>query len=180
MRALAPPNVESELSYAYLHAVASHAGVSCEVAGRHEDNNGTDARLTSWGPFKPAGYLTEVTIKVQLKATVAVPVDDGANLSYFLKGINQYDDLRCETISSARILVVLFLPNNSSDWLDHSMEQLSLRRCAYWQSLRGAPKSSNGSGATIKLPKTQVFNVASLQDLASRLSRSDFPIYPTK
>lgn len=68
MRALSPPNIESELSYAYLHAVASKAGMACSGGNRHEDNNGIDATLTAWGPFNNGGYLTEVDIKVQLKA----------------------------------------------------------------------------------------------------------------
>ena len=178
MQALSPPNIESELSYAYLHAVASHAGVACSLGGRHEDNNGIDATLTAWGPFTNGGYLTEVTIKVQLKATIAVPADDGTNLSYFLHGVNRYDDLRTETVSNARILIVLFLPTNAEEWLNHSADQLALRRCAYWQSLRGAPQTSNGSGATVKLPKNQMFSAQTLNDLATRLSLPDFPRYP--
>ena len=43
MQALSPPNIESELSYAYLHAVASKAGMACNAGSRHEDNNGIDA-----------------------------------------------------------------------------------------------------------------------------------------
>ena len=180
MRALSPPNIESELSYAYLHAVASHAGMACSVGSRHEDNNGIDATLTAWGPFTNGGYLTEVTIKVQLKATVAVPADDGTSLSYFLRGVSRYDDLRVESVANARILVVLFLPANAPEWLTHSHEQLALRRCAYWQSLRGAPETSNGSGVTVKLPKSQMFNAQSLGDLAVRLSKQDFPCYPAQ
>ena len=178
MQALSPPNIESELSYAYLHAVASHAGMACSVGSRHEDNNGIDATLTAWGPFTNGGYLTEVTIKVQLKATIAVPTDDGTNLSYFLQGVNRYDDLRTETVSNARILVVLFLPANAQDWLHHLPEQLALRRCAYWQSLRGAPATANMVGTTVKLPKDQMFNADQLKDLAARLSQPDFPRYP--
>ena len=73
MQALSTPNIESELSYAYLHAVASKAGMACSQGSRHEDNNGIDASLTAWGPFADGGYLTEVNIKVQLKATVYLP-----------------------------------------------------------------------------------------------------------
>lgn len=53
MQALSPPNIESELSYAYLHAVASYASMACNVGNRHEDNNGIDATLTAWGFFMP-------------------------------------------------------------------------------------------------------------------------------
>jgi Domain of unknown function (DUF4365) len=178
VQALSPPNIESELSYAYLHAVASHAGMACRVVSRHEDNNGVDAILTAWAPFENGGYLTEVDIKVQLKATIAVPADDGANLSYFVKGVNRYNDLRIETADVARILVVLFLPAGAQEWLNHSADQLALRRCAYWQSLRGADPTTNGTGETVKLPKAQMFTPKALSDLASRLSRRDFPRYP--
>ena len=178
MQALLPPNIESELSYAYLHAVASKAGMACSAGNRHEDNNGIDATLTAWGPFNSGGYLTEVDIKVQLKATIAVPADDGVNLSYFLSGVSRYNDLRTATVNAARILVVLFLPEDAQDWLNHSEEELALRKCAYWQSLRGAPATTNGSGATVYLPKAQMFTPLALTDLATRLSRPDFPIYP--
>ena len=178
MQALSPPNIESELSYAYLHAVASRAGMACRVGGRHEDNNGIDATLTAWGPFNSGGYLTEVDIKVQLKTTIAIPADDGTNLSYFLHGVSRYDDLRIETIDVARILVVLFLPADAKEWLNHTPDQLALRRCAYWQSLRSAPATANSSGATVKLPKVQIFTPQALTDLAARLSRRDFLLYP--
>jgi hypothetical protein len=104
MHSLSQLDIESELSYAYLHAVASRAGMACNIANRHQDNNGIDATLTAWGPFPGGGYLSEVDIKVQLKATIADPKDDGGSLSYFLKGVAQYNDLRTETVQIARIL----------------------------------------------------------------------------
>jgi hypothetical protein len=178
MRPLSLPNIESELSYAYLHAVASKAGMSCRDGNRHEDNNGIDAQLTAWLPYVDANTLTEVDIKVQLKATIAVPTDDGSNYEYRLQGANRYNDLRSETISFARILVVLFLPRDAEEWLHHTPDQLVLRRCGYWQSLRGAPEITAAS-AVVKLPKTQHFSPDSLTQLAVRLSRRDFPLYPS-
>jgi hypothetical protein len=68
MRPLSANNVESELSYAYLHAVASAAGAACSVTTRHEDNSGVDAKIVGWGPFPNGGYRHEVNLKVQLKA----------------------------------------------------------------------------------------------------------------
>ena len=68
MRPLSANNVESELSYAYLHAVASAAGAACSVTTRHEDNSGVDAKIVGWGPFPNGGYRHEVDLKVQLKA----------------------------------------------------------------------------------------------------------------
>jgi hypothetical protein len=178
MRPLSLPNIESELSYAYLHAVAAHAGMACKVGTRHEDNNGIDAVVTAWGPFEGGGYLSEVTLNVQLKATISEPVRDGGHFSYFLRGARAFDDLRIEAVAIPRILVVLFLPTDAAMWLEHSSEQLALRRCAYWQSLRGAAETSNESGITVKLPITQEFNATALKKLMARLSIPDYPRYP--
>ena len=177
MRPLSPENIESELSYAYLHAVAAHAGAACEVAGRHDDNVGVDAKLTGWGPFPNGGYRNEVDIKVQLKATVKKPAVVGSCLSYSLQGIARYDDLRTETVSTPRILVVLFSPPAQDEWLSHSEDALSLRKCAYWVSLRGAPPSGNKAAQTVYLPCSQRFEPAELVALMASISRNDIPIY---
>lgn len=178
MNSLSPPDIESELSYAYLHAVASRAGMGCKPGSRHDDNRGIDATVTAWlAPSDPAA-LTEVTFNVQLKATVAVPVDDGTCLSYFIKEVSRYNALRVETIAVPRILVVLFLPSTEADWLAHSVDDLILRRCAHWVSLRGAPDALTSSGKTVKLPKAQVLSPEAIGGLAERLSRRDYPRYP--
>lgn len=51
MRPLNSNDIESELSYAYLHAVAAHVWAGCQVASRSYDGNGIDAMITGWGPF---------------------------------------------------------------------------------------------------------------------------------
>ena len=174
---LSSANRESELSYAYLHAVAAHAGVNCKIANRHDDNAGFDAELNIWGTIPGGGQLTEVDIKVQLKATIATPTETDEHISYFLKGINQYNDLRCETLATPRILAVLFLPREENQWLQHSNERLVLQKCAYWVSLRGAPESTNTSGETIYIPKNQTFDGPGLMTLISRISHFDIPKY---
>lgn len=173
MPALSPPNIESELSYAYIHAVAASAGMACEVTGRHEDNSGVDARLVGWGPFADGGYLTEVDLKIQLKATVTPPADDGTYLSYSLDKIHRYNALRAETYATPRILVVLFLPANAADWLSHTEDELALRRCAYWVSLTGAPATANRDAITVYLPKVNLFNAEGIGALIARLSHRE-------
>lgn len=169
-------DIESELSYAYLHAVASRAGMVCKNATRLEDKAGIDATLTAWGPF-PGGVWTEVDLKIQLKATIGVPADDGHSLSYFVHGKSRYDKLRIAEPMVPRILVVLFLPEVQDEWLLHGADELILRKCAYWVSLRGAPATQTASGATVKLPRTQVFSPDNLQRLMERLARNDVPRY---
>ncbi len=177
MRPLSQNNIESELSYAYLHAVAAKAGVGCEVAGRHDDNVGVDAKLTGWGPFPGGGYRNEIDIKVQLKATISFPSEKNGQLAYYFKGVQQYDDLRSATVSTPRILVVLFLPETNDEWLTLTEVVLQLRKCAYWVSLRDAPPTTNQSGQTIYLPKKQIFDPLALTGLMSQLSNNEVPRY---
>lgn len=177
MSPLSTQNIECELSYAYLHAVAAHAGVSCNEGGRHEDGAGTDACLTAWGPFPNGGYREEVNLNVQLKATIKPPAEVDGSFSYYLDGIARYDILRSEALSVPRILVVLFLPKEQHEWITHTDDALSLHKCAYWVSLRGAPKSDNNSGQTVYLPKTQRFDVQGLTSLLSAISRNEVPSY---
>ncbi|MGO8117030.1 DUF4365 domain-containing protein [Rhizobium leguminosarum] len=177
MQPLTSQNIESELSYAYLHAVASAAGMACEICGRHEDNAGADARIVAWAPFKDGGYRTEVELKIQLKATVKTPTMIGDQFSYAFKGIRRYDDLRAESLTIPRILVVLFLPSDTKEWIGHSEEALLLRRCAYWVSLRGAKASTNDTTQTIYIPPSQKFDVEGLGELMASLSRDVIPSY---
>ncbi|RYE19385.1 MAG: DUF4365 domain-containing protein [Sphingobacteriaceae bacterium] len=173
MNPLIGNDIESELSYAYLHAIASKIGAGCKAGNRHDDNHGVDALLTAWGPFTNGGYIQEVDLKIQLKATVKQPIDTGTHLSYFLNGVTRYNDLRSDALAVHRILIVMFLPSDANHWISISESELILKKCAYWVSLRGAPSSSNGTGETIYLPKTQIFNPDNLLNICSRLSRNE-------
>lgn len=172
--ALLPNNeIESELSYAYLHAVAAKAGMECRVAGRHSDKLGIDATITAKDNFGPGTILTDICFHIQLKATTIVPSQQNSKLSYFFHGIERYEKLRSTTASSPRILVVLFLPKDANKWLTWSTERLVLQQCAWWESLRGAPESMNRSGVTVYLPEVQTFSPDGLQALATRLAKEE-------
>lgn len=177
MLAISKPNIESELSYAYLHAVASRVGAACHSGTRHHDNSGIDAQLTSWGPFSATARLKEVDVRIQLKATIATPPVANGHISYFLAGVKRYDDLRCPTVAIPRILVVLFLATDEAEWLAHSPNELLMRRCAYWVSLRNAPATSNSSGTTVYIPEHQHFSPDGLRALLDQLAQRNIPTY---
>lgn len=82
----------------------------------------------------------------------------GKTYSYSLSGISAYNHLREKAKAIPRLLVVLFLPLNSTDWLLQNEEELALRRCAYWVSLYDAPDTTNDTSVTVYIPKNQVFN----------------------
>ena len=155
-----------------MHAVASRAGVICEVAGRHADNAVIDATLRYVGQLDPQAVFTNVVADVQLKATCASPTEVNGQYSYSLK-LKNYDELRSTKTVSPQILVVLYLPPDHNQWIVHSADLLASRRCAYWVSLRGASASTNSSSETVYIPKTNVVSPDGLKDLMTRFSRNE-------
>ncbi|MBL7739608.1 MAG: DUF4365 domain-containing protein [Chitinophagaceae bacterium] len=174
--ALTDQNIESELSYAYLHAVASKAGVNCMPSNRHFDNNGTDA-LLEYCDNIPGTYISDVTLRIQLKATTKPITESGGYLSYFMKEIEQYDKLRTEKGMPHRILVVLFIPNDPSSWLECTHDQLILKKAAYWVNLYGAEESDNKSGVTVYLPKANLLTPDSIINIAQSVAKGELSDY---
>lgn len=164
-------NIESELSYAYLHAVASHAGMICEVAGRHTDEAGVDAVLRVKGRLAQDSILTQFTAEVQLKASKQTPLEQNGLYSYSIKAKN-YNELRSVKTGAPQLLIVLFLPNDPGQWLENDEERLVARRCAYWLSLRGAPEIDQAS-KTVYIPKANFVSVAGLKVLMTRFSKQE-------
>ncbi len=176
---MTPQDVEAALSYAYLHAVASHAGVACQEANRAHDNQGIDATLSLRKDFGGNAVLTDMSLHIQLKATVKSPAENEGRLSYFLASVDEYNRLRRPSALPPRLLGVLFLPDDPAQWLSHDVDQLVLRRCAYWTSLIGAPESKNDTGQTVYLPKAQMLSPNGLLDLFHRVARQEVLRYGT-
>jgi hypothetical protein len=141
---LTDTDVEEAISSAYAHAIAAAAGVV--VALRHFDRDGVDITFETGGDQRPK-------IDAQLKATI--------NLNQNAQGIykfpcprKNYDSLRIPT-QVPRILIVLHLPSDKSEWVKFTPQNLILRNCAYWANLNGAPATENTASVTVDiLPKT--------------------------
>ena len=117
---LTAQNIEAELSYAYLHAVATRCGFACEYTTRHVDNAAVDAIIWEDDRFLAAdSVLSSFEIHVQLKATYQRLPEAGGRWSFRLP-MGQYNKLRSVRASAPRILVVLMLPERAEDWLRHS------------------------------------------------------------
>jgi hypothetical protein len=169
---LTTQNIEAELSYAYLHAVASLAGVICEGTGRHSDDAGVDATLRVKGALAEDSVLTSFTVDVQLKATTARPVEQAGQYLFALK-MKNYHELRSIRTNIPKVLIVLYLPAETGGWLSHSPEALVMRRCAYWLSLRNAPEVDNEASRTVRIPTANVLSSDQLRALLTRFSRRE-------
>jgi len=167
-------DIESELSYAYLHAVASKAGLSCSISTRLDDNAGIDAQVMGLGDF--GGTITDVRLDIQLKATRLECKEQDGRFPYRLT-LEHYNVLRSTRRECQCLLVVFFLPDDADEWLTCTEEQLAMRKCAYWVSLRGAPPSANTSYQTIYIPRKNILSVESLKEVIQKRSYEEYICY---
>lgn len=167
----------AELSYSYLHAVASAAGFGCSQSGRIEDNQGIDATINVAEKMAPDSRLIDFSIQIQLKATQQELTETDDHFGYFFNQTKRYDKLRKVGSMIPKLLVVLQLPVDRSLWLCVNKYMLVVKRSAYWVSLLGAPESQNKSGQTVYIPKQQILSVNGLRDIATRISREEELVY---
>ena len=92
-----------------------------------------------------------------------IPIGE-KGFSYPLK-IKNYDDLRLTNIQVPRILVVVLVPSDISQWLNYSDTQTIFRYGGYWTSLRGLPPTKNKETVSISIPEQNRLTSDSLTTL---------------
>ena len=144
---------QEALSRAYVQAIAGAAGYS---TGRPDfDRDSVDITIDAGGAMRPR-------LDAQLKATTNV-VRIGSAI-HFPLGIKNYNDLRVPT-QTPRILIVMEMPKEEKDWVTITVEQLILRKAAYWMSLLGMSETENDKSVTVSIPVSNVFDVSALTTL---------------
>jgi len=167
-----PRNHRQEaLSRAYVRAVAARAGVTCHdtVQDFGVDMLLRDVRESEIG-FSDSGPQLDI----QLKSTTRAEVRD-TEVAYDLE-VRAYNLLRQPVLSGGvRLLVLLLLPDDESQWLTLSEDELFLRRCAYWISLRGATATTATTTIRITIPRTNVFSPEAVRRLMDLIEQGRFP-----
>lgn len=161
--------IESELSLAYLHAVAAKASFAVDVP--HVDADSVDALISAKGKLDTDSLKHSPRIEVQLKASTTASANASGYISYSLP-LKNYDDLRADTVVP-RLLVLLLLPQDATDWLEHTPDSLIMRRCAYYLNLKRLPPSSNAGHQTVYVPAANVLSPDALQTLMIKASKME-------
>ncbi len=159
---------KEQFSKAYIQAVAACAGFAWSTPSVDDDS--VDMALHQTGG---AGTIRSPRVELQVKCKAAIATVYGS-IAHSIK-LKNYDDLRAEDVLVPRILVVILVPEQLVDWLAHTEEELAMRRCGYWCSLRGLPASENATGQTVELPRSQTFTVQSLQAMMGRIGQGSLP-----
>ena len=159
---------KEQFSYAYVRAVAAVAQIA--VTTPTVDDDSVDLIFHQRGG---AGNIRSPRLEAQVKCTAAATLT-ATNVGYPLK-LKNYDDLRPTNILVPRILITVVVPDDLNDWLNHSEQELALRNCGYWLSLRGEPATTNTANVTVYLPRTTQFTVAELTGIMQRIGNGQNP-----
>ena len=151
---------KEQFSLAYIRAVAAQAG--CQTIRWEDDHNSVDGTLRADFGRKV------VQIDFQAKAT-SQQIVRGENIHFALP-IKNYNDLRSDTLMP-RILIVVLMPSDKSQWLTQNHEQLCMRHCGYWLSLEEHQEVSNTASVTVHIPLVNMFNAKQLVDLMTKVEK---------
>jgi hypothetical protein len=160
---------KEQFSIAYLRAVVAAAGYN--VYRPDVDDDSVDCGIAAGGtaylPRKPR-------VELQLKCSARARLVTEEEIRFPLE-IKNYEDLRGDDLIVPRILVVVLVPDSVTEWLRQSEEELALRHCGYWTSLRGLPPTQNRETVTVRLPRVQQFTPKALQEMMGRINDGDMP-----
>ena len=159
---------KEQFSRAYVQAVAAVAGYAWSQPSVDEDS--IDLTLAARGG---GGTIRSPKLDLQLKCH-AQNTPTETTFAYPLK-IKNYDELRDDTVMVPRILVIVLVPDKVDDWLTHAENELSLRRCAYWSSLRGLPPTQNANTISVTVHRSQQFHCDGVIQLMLRIGAGGLP-----
>ena len=162
-------DLQAQFGLAYVQAVASVAGFFVQTAERGFDKDGIDITVLQRGAMR---LTTSTRLDLQVKSFTGEV--DGDPWPYDL-GVKAYRDLSLTSYQVPRILVVVRMPSNTADWLSHTEQELVLRKCGYWLSLRGAPPTTNLVRSRVQLSRANLFDVAGLRSLMARIAEGVSP-----
>jgi hypothetical protein len=164
---------KEKFSEAYVLAVAATAGYSTYKYNLDDDS--VDLGIAARTIPQPNGTIVTRSprLEVQLKCT-ASPIPSSNHISFSLK-VKNYNDLKATDFVIPRILVVVLVPDNVTDWIQHSEAEMCIRRCGYWVSLRGEPATNNTTNIKIEIPRQNLFTVQALQAIMQRLAQGGLP-----
>ncbi len=156
---------EEDLSISYLRAIAAQAQVTFELNHRDEDSKDVDLKQQT---VNDSGEPFNVEFSVQLKATYTLDDETSDSIKYPLR-VKNYNDL-CQKGCTDIILCLLVLPKDPSEWVNQTPNDLILKRCMYWVSLKGKSPSSNTTTVTIDIPKKNIMSVETLKQMIHKIA----------
>lgn len=159
-------HIAESLSRAYVRAIAGRAGLNLSFP---EFDYGSDGRfdevISLGGQYFPTGY----SLSYQLKASTRWQKDD-TDVIHDLD-VRAYNILTRRYMLRAAvpcILILLTLPEDPSEWLHNSEQELLLAGGCYWMCVKG-PLTGNSQSVRIRIPRGHLLTPESLSELIGKI-----------
>lgn len=162
-------DLKGEFGTAYVRAVSHAAGYFVNGVDRMMDNDGVDLSIFARANNGP---VRSPRLDVQVKTTSLQVASDPFVYDLEVKAYNELCDPNWQV---PRILVLVAVPDNRSDWVAATERELLLRYSGYWRSFRGETATQNSSTTRVLIPKAAVFHVPQLRDVMDRISNGGLP-----
>ncbi len=161
---------QEQLSRAYVHAVAAHAGLIFEPA---TTDYGVDGSIRFIQKREGRRFVCGHSLDVQLKATTNwVFETDDVIYDVEAKTYNDLVDRFNEPRGTPMVLILMCLPKDEVEWLSITTEQLILRHCCFWCRVGGA-KTNNTATQRIRIPRSHRLDQASVGELLDKVKKGE-------
>lgn len=159
--------VKEQFSHSFVGAIASIAKFATYKPSVDDDS--IDIGFSSKGG---GGKICSPRLEAQLKCTSRKILKKGC--LHFPLNKKNYDELRIDNVHIPRILIVVLVPVNVQECVNHSEEDaLILKHCGYWKSLKGYPDVKNQKTVTIEIPRENIFSVDSLCEIMAKVGKGN-------
>lgn len=163
-----PNSQKEQFSIAYVHALASVAGL--QLVRIVVDDDSVDVQLGRSGNRSP-----QLGIQLKCSSELALGAED---FPLRLK-LKNYEDLRRATMVP-RILAVVHVPHSVADWMAEEPDQIVLRHRAYWLNLLGEPAHAATKATdwqqmkvTVRVPRGNLLTAARLRGMMDNIEQTD-------
>lgn len=158
-----------EFSRAYAAAVAAVAGMAWSRPS--VDLDSVDLTVTARG----LNYeIRGPKVDLQLKCTGHPVLDRGRQWHSLRLRRKNYNDLSPVRVAVPRILVLVCVPPDPGDWVRQSADEMVLRGCGYWVSLRGLTPIEAHS-KVVRVPTANIFSPTALDGMMQRIGGGGHP-----
>lgn len=159
-------HIKERLSLSHIKALAANAGFMCQEYGEDFGMDGCICEVEYKAKRKAYRY-TGFDLDFQLKATVnAIPK---AGLFLYDLEVKNYLDLIDEEVGKERILILYILPRERDQWVEADSDKTTLKKAAYWCSLKGFPEVTNKEKVRIRIPEKNLLTSNVLIELMDKV-----------
>ncbi len=157
--------IKEDLSICYLKTIAAVKGIAVERIEHDEDSVDVIIKKVL-NMDNNMQFNSQVSVQLKSTSSCSQYSINKDEISYKLK-VKNYNDL-CMPASMPSILALLILPEEEEEWTKWTPDELIIKGKMFWLSLQDKDVSDNKDNVTVKIPKANVLNASTIENLIKK------------